>query len=151
MMVETDSLNRFQGPVSEPTEVYSAEDLPQVAPTNVGARPFNSTAINVTWSTIPNIRDKVRGKLIGYRIKYWNQVQKDEKTSTGCRKGAGTLFLYLRATGETKKSNTVIRCALYVLNSGLPDLSCFDIPKQPQNIPKGHKIYQRAIKYTKGP
>jgi hypothetical protein len=29
--------------------------------------------------------------------------QKDEKTSTGCRKGAGSLFLYLRATGETKK------------------------------------------------
>jgi hypothetical protein len=29
--------------------------------------------------------------------------QKDEKTSTGCRKGAGTLFLYLRATQETKK------------------------------------------------
>jgi hypothetical protein len=28
--------------------------------------------------------------------------QKDEKTSTGCRKGAGTLFLYLRATGESK-------------------------------------------------
>jgi hypothetical protein len=24
-------------------------------------------------TTIPNIRDKVRGKLIGYRIKYWNQ------------------------------------------------------------------------------
>jgi hypothetical protein len=23
---------------------------------------------------------------------------------TGCRKGAGTLFLYLRATGETKKN-----------------------------------------------
>lgn len=61
------------GPVSEPTEIFSAEDLPQVAPTNVGARPFNSTAINVTWTTIPNIRDKVRGKLIGYRIKYWNQ------------------------------------------------------------------------------
>jgi hypothetical protein len=29
--------------------------------------------------------------------------QKDEKTSTGCRKGAGTLFLYLRATGGNKK------------------------------------------------
>ena len=61
------------GPISDPTEVFSAEDLPQVAPTNVGARPFNSTAINVTWTEIPNIRDKVRGKLIGYRIKYWNQ------------------------------------------------------------------------------
>jgi hypothetical protein len=29
--------------------------------------------------------------------------QKDEKTSTGCRKGAGSLFLCLRATGGKKR------------------------------------------------
>ncbi len=39
----------------------------------MGARPFNSSAINVTWTPIPNLREKVRGELIGYRIKYWNQ------------------------------------------------------------------------------
>ena len=31
------------GPTSLPVTIYSAEDLPQVAPTQVGARPFNST------------------------------------------------------------------------------------------------------------
>ena len=61
------------GPMSETVVVRTAEDLPQVAPTEVGARPFNSTAINVTWTPIPNIREKVRGKLIGYRIKYWRK------------------------------------------------------------------------------
>jgi hypothetical protein len=39
--------------------------------------------------------------------------QKDEKTSTGCRKGAGTLFLNLRATGETKNKHIYI-CRLAV-------------------------------------
>ena len=48
-----------QGPVSDPVEIYSAEDMPQVAPTKVGARPFNSTAINITWNQIPDVREKV--------------------------------------------------------------------------------------------
>ena len=61
------------GPVSPVVTLKSAEDLPQVAPTTVGARPFNSTAINVTWTSIPQVREKVRGKLIGHRIKYWRQ------------------------------------------------------------------------------
>ena len=62
-----------EGPMSEEVEILSAEDLPQVAPTTVGARPFNSTAIRVSWTPIPNVREKVRGKLIGHRIKYWRQ------------------------------------------------------------------------------
>ncbi|CAB4066316.1 unnamed protein product [Lepeophtheirus salmonis] len=64
---------KCEGPISDPVEIYSAEDLPQVAPTRVGARPFNSTAIRVTWLPISNNRDKIRGKLIGYRIKYWRR------------------------------------------------------------------------------
>jgi len=61
------------GPVSEPVTVMSAESLPAVAPTTVGARPFNSTAINVTWTPIPEVREKIRGQLIGHRIKYWRK------------------------------------------------------------------------------
>ena len=47
--------------------------MPQVAPSRVGARPYNSTALNITWIPIPNVREKVRGELIGHRIKYWRQ------------------------------------------------------------------------------
>ena len=61
------------GPISDPVFVMTAEDLPQVAPSTVGARPFNSTAINITWTPIPEVREKIRGKLIGHRIKYWRQ------------------------------------------------------------------------------
>ncbi len=62
-----------EGPVSDKFVIYSAEDLPQVAPTQVGARPFNSTAIIVQWNQLPHQREKIRGELIGYRIKYWRQ------------------------------------------------------------------------------
>ena len=58
MCVDTDGC---EGPMSEEVEVMSAEDLPQVAPTKVGARPFNSTAIKVSWQPIPNVREKVEG------------------------------------------------------------------------------------------
>jgi hypothetical protein len=47
------------GPISDPVIIYSAEDMPQVAPTKVGARPHNSTAINITWNELPDVREKV--------------------------------------------------------------------------------------------
>lgn len=68
-------LNLFQainadgaGPISNTTVIYSAEDMPQVAPQQVSARPFNSTSINVTWTPIELTREKIRGKLIGHRV-----------------------------------------------------------------------------------
>ena len=39
----------------------------------MGARPFNSTAIKITWNALPSAREKIRGELIGYRIKYWRE------------------------------------------------------------------------------
>jgi len=64
---------RCDGPVSDPVSVFSAEDLPQVAPSTVGARPYNSTALVITWVPVPDVREKMRGKLIGHRIKYWRK------------------------------------------------------------------------------
>lgn len=65
--------NNCDGPISEPVTLLSAEDLPQVAPTNVAVRPFNSTALVVKWNALPDVREKIRGELIGHRIKYWRQ------------------------------------------------------------------------------
>ncbi|XP_066907076.1 contactin [Halyomorpha halys] len=66
------------GPISNTTVIYSAEDMPQVAPQQVSARPFNSTSINVTWTPIELTREKIRGKLIGHRLKYWKQSTTEE-------------------------------------------------------------------------
>lgn len=37
------------GPESRPTTIFSAEDMPQVAPQQPIARGYNSTCLNVTW------------------------------------------------------------------------------------------------------
>lgn len=67
------------GPESEIVEIYSAEDMPQVAPQQVYARSYNSTALNVTWNPIDQSRERLRGKLIGHRLKYWKQANKEEE------------------------------------------------------------------------
>lgn len=66
------------GPESQEVIVYSAEDMPQVAPQLVVAMSYNSTALNVSWNPIDEIRSKVRGKLIGHRIKYWKTDTREE-------------------------------------------------------------------------
>jgi len=63
---------------SKPSVVYSAEDVPQVAPNQVSARAFNSTALNVTWLPMDFSRQQMRGNLIGYRIKYWRRKDNED-------------------------------------------------------------------------
>lgn len=71
-IVQVQAINPIgAGPLSPETEVYSAEAMPQVVPSLVRAFPFNSTALNVSWAQIDFSREKIRGKLIGHRIKYW--------------------------------------------------------------------------------
>lgn len=67
------------GPESQVVTIYSAEDMPQVAPQMVYARSFNSTSLNVTWNPIDQSRERLRGKLIGHRLKYWKQANKEEE------------------------------------------------------------------------
>ncbi|XP_071453390.1 contactin [Hetaerina americana] len=66
------------GPESEIAIIYSAEDMPRVAPSQVSARSYNSTALNVSWIPIEQTRERVRGKLIGHRLKYWKEDGKEE-------------------------------------------------------------------------
>ncbi|XP_038105430.1 contactin isoform X2 [Culex quinquefasciatus] len=66
------------GPVSDIAVIYSAEDMPQVAPQQTIARSFNSTALNVSWVSVPQTRETIRGKMIGHRLKYWKKEHKEE-------------------------------------------------------------------------
>ncbi|XP_031782439.1 contactin [Nasonia vitripennis] len=66
------------GPKSEIFTIYSAEDMPQVAPQLVTAFSYNGTALNVTWNPIEQTRERVRGRLIGHRIKYWKENGREE-------------------------------------------------------------------------
>lgn len=70
--------NMGPGPESPWVVIYSAEDMPQVAPQQPIARGFNSTCLNVTWNPIEETREKVRGNLIGHRLKYWKKGYREE-------------------------------------------------------------------------
>lgn len=48
------------GPESGMVTIYSAEDMPQVAPQTPIVRGFNSTALNVTWLPVEETREKIR-------------------------------------------------------------------------------------------
>ncbi|XP_037953101.1 contactin-like [Teleopsis dalmanni] len=67
-----------KGPESESVIIYSAEDMPQVAPQKPIAYPYNSTCFNVTWQPIDLTRENIRGKLIGHRLKYWKTTHQEE-------------------------------------------------------------------------
>lgn len=67
--VKVQAVNNIgKGPESEIVTVYSAEDMPQIAPQKVVPLAYNSTAFNVTWEPIEITRENIRGKLIGHRV-----------------------------------------------------------------------------------
>ncbi|XP_033366000.1 contactin isoform X1 [Bombus vosnesenskii] len=66
------------GPISNAVTIFSAEDMPQVAPQQVVAHGYNSTSLKVSWLPIEQTRERIRGKLIGHRIKYWKESNKEE-------------------------------------------------------------------------
>lgn len=79
--VKVQAINEIgAGPISEEALVYSAEDMPIIAPQFVVGKSYNSTALNVSWNPIEEIREKIKGKLIGHRIKYWKK-DTDERDS----------------------------------------------------------------------
>ncbi|KAM3915225.1 neural cell adhesion molecule L1-like protein isoform 1-T2 [Leptodactylus fuscus] len=49
--------------------MYSGEDTPDAAPSNVSVNLVNHMIANVTWTEIP--QDRIRGHLSGYKIIYW--------------------------------------------------------------------------------
>ncbi|XP_075689887.1 neural cell adhesion molecule L1-like protein [Rhinoderma darwinii] len=57
------------GPDPEIHTVYSGEDNPGAAPSNVSVTLVNHMIANVTWTEIS--QDRVRGHLSGYKIIYW--------------------------------------------------------------------------------
>lgn len=46
----------------------------------MAARAFNSTALNVTWTPMDLSRKQMRGKLIGFRVKYWRRQDKEDSS-----------------------------------------------------------------------
>ena len=59
-----------EGKLSSIVNIMSAEEMPNATPRNVYSTPFNATALEVFWTPVPNTREAMRGRLIGYRVRY---------------------------------------------------------------------------------
>ncbi|XP_076455738.1 contactin-3-like [Babylonia areolata] len=59
------------GPNTSVSVIFSAEDLPRVAVTDVRGDGYNGTANYVTWTELPATREVSRGVILGYQVNYW--------------------------------------------------------------------------------
>ncbi|XP_038675989.1 contactin-2 isoform X2 [Scyliorhinus canicula] len=67
--------NKGQGPYSQTAIVYSAEEEPSVAPSQVSARSLSSSEIEVSWRPVEQVT--MNGILLGYEIRYWRENDKE--------------------------------------------------------------------------
>ncbi|XP_067913839.1 contactin-2 [Heterodontus francisci] len=67
--------NKGQGPYSQTAIVYSAEEEPSVAPSEVSARSLSSSEIEVSWNPVEQVT--MNGILLGYEIRYWRENDKE--------------------------------------------------------------------------
>lgn len=71
--------NKGEGPFSPVTTVFSAEEEPTVAPSQVFANSLSSSEIEVSWNSIP--WKLSNGHLLGYEVRYWNNGGEEESSS----------------------------------------------------------------------
>ncbi|XP_062970086.1 contactin-3 [Cynocephalus volans] len=102
--------NKGEGPFSPVTTVFSAEEEPTVAPSQVSANSLSSSEIEVSWNTIP--WKLSNGHLLGYEVRYWNNGGEEE--SSGKVKVGGN---QTSARLQGLKSNLAYYTAVRAYNS----------------------------------
>ncbi|XP_059736022.1 contactin-3 isoform X3 [Bos taurus] len=71
--------NKGEGPFSPVTTVFSAEEEPTTAPSQVSANSLSSSEIEVSWNAIP--WKLSNGHLLGYEVRYWNNGGEEDSSS----------------------------------------------------------------------
>uniref|UniRef100_A0A8C1MKX1 Contactin 3b n=1 Tax=Cyprinus carpio TaxID=7962 RepID=A0A8C1MKX1_CYPCA len=66
--------NRGEGPFSSIATVFSAEEVPSVAPERVSAKSLSAADIEVTWELIASTPERV----LGYEVVYWEDDTKPD-------------------------------------------------------------------------
>ncbi|XP_056316364.1 LOW QUALITY PROTEIN: contactin-3 [Danio aesculapii] len=66
--------NRGEGPFSTIATVFSAEEVPSIAPEKVSAKSLSAADIEVTWEPIASITERV----LGYEVVYWEDDTKPD-------------------------------------------------------------------------
>ncbi|XP_008701371.2 contactin-3 [Ursus maritimus] len=101
--------NKGEGPFSPVTTVFSAEEEPTIAPSQVSANSLSSSEIEVSWNTIP--WKLSNGHLLGYEVRYWNNGE--EESSSKVKVGGNETSARLRGL----KSNLAYYTAVRAYNS----------------------------------
>nr|XP_034306607.1 contactin-like [Crassostrea gigas] len=81
--VRVTAYNMFGVGRSSPIQyIHSADDIPVAVPNMVWVEAYNSTALMVHWTPVPNTRDSMKGRLRGYKVNYWLRYGEDENQAT---------------------------------------------------------------------
>ncbi|XP_029185936.2 LOW QUALITY PROTEIN: contactin-6-like [Acropora millepora] len=59
------------GPKSPVVFAYSGEQVPIGAPRDLAIRITSATSAYATWTGVPDTRETIRGKLLGYKVYFW--------------------------------------------------------------------------------
>ncbi|XP_043978206.1 contactin-3 isoform X1 [Gambusia affinis] len=103
--------NRGEGPFSSIATVYSAEDVPSVAPKRVRARSLSAVEIEVIWETLPSLPERI----LGYEVMYWED---DTKPDTVGKVRITGNYTQVNITGL--KANTVYYLSVAAFNTAGP-------------------------------
>ncbi|XP_054878909.1 contactin-3 [Poeciliopsis prolifica] len=103
--------NRGEGPFSSIATVYSAEDVPSVAPEKVRARSLSAAEIEVIWETLPFLPERI----LGYEVMYWED---DTKPDTVGKVRITGNYTHVNITGL--KANTVYYLSVAAFNTAGP-------------------------------
>ncbi|XP_060095553.1 contactin-4 isoform X1 [Heteronotia binoei] len=71
--------NKGEGSFSPITTVYSADEEPTRAPTNIIARSLSSSEVEVFWSLL--LESQSKGVIQGYEVRYWKHEDKEEQAA----------------------------------------------------------------------
>ncbi|XP_023403778.2 contactin-3 isoform X4 [Loxodonta africana] len=103
--------NKGEGPFSPVTAVFSAEEEPAVAPSQVSADSLSSSEIEVSWNAIP--WKLSNGHLLGYEVRFWNNSGGEEESSSKVKVSGNETSARLRDL----KSNLAYYMAVRAYNS----------------------------------
>ncbi|XP_078466780.1 contactin-4-like isoform X1 [Lampetra fluviatilis] len=88
-----------EGPFSNNTIVYSAENAPKVAPSNVTARSLTSAEAEVSWRAPPLTSSAER--ITGYEIVYWKKFEGELMAESAQTDGLESSAVLQSLTGST--------------------------------------------------
>ncbi|KAM4883139.1 contactin-3 isoform 1-T1 [Thomomys bottae] len=130
--------NKGEGPFSPVMTVFSAEEEPTVAPSQVSAQSLSSSEIEVSWNTIP--WKLSNGHLLGYEVQYWNN-RGEEESSSKIKVTGNETSARLRGL----KSNLVYYTAVRAYNSAgtgpFSDTVNATTKKTPPSQPPGNVVW----------